>query len=380
MPDQLLFRLECQGYPVPNYKVTRWIDDGRVVLDVDNLPVKGYHSIPLTLSSEMEGYLIEMILRMDTRITHRDLRARMPHTIQTVTGTKPIFSLSAISWRLTRFRLENACPSWAEQQPSGGLKRFVMSLLSEEGLKRNSTQELSGLTKLQQEIVKKGPNRKSSLGVGTWVSNPVSHAQREQTDARHWTRSQAAAEKEKNEDFCRGEKRERDDDSLLVFDDGSSTLNPPPAKFGRLESEGRGGSILEPPSSSELESLDDLIENFALANQNSEGKFGRWMLVDKAFCDRAHIHRKGSSTPLETRNFSEHDSELAMTIIHYHYFLGCDPPPTNPEDDFDTRYNDIQRDFNARWNGEGPAPKLQNIRTWKPELELQWVNEDILAN
>ena len=311
MPDQLLFRLERQGYPVPDYEVTRLIDDGRVVLDIDNLPVKNYHNIPLTLSSEMEAYLMEMIHRMDTRITQRDFRARMPHTIQTGTGTKPIVSLSAVGMRLKRFRLVNACPSWAEGNSPGALKPFVKNLLSEEGLKRNSTQELSGLTKLQQEMVKNGRKRRYKSSASTQDPCSASRAQREQADARRWVRLQAA-EKDKNEDLQARKKRKREAEPLLEFDSGYSSPDAQPRKTARLESDGQsgsiseqpsffesllefdselsssnaqptkiagmeskgqGGSIPEPPSSSDTDSLDDLILTVAASDPKSRSKF-----------------------------------------------------------------------------------------------------------
>ena len=69
-----------------------------------------------------------------------------------------------------------------------------------------------------------------------------------------------------------------------------------------------------------------------------------------------------------------------MTVFDYRWKLGYDPPPTNPEDDFDTQYNDIQRDFNARWNGDGPAPQLANFRTFKPDPDPEMMNLDFSEN
>lgn len=40
IPGKLLFRLECKGYPLPEYPPGLWNDRGRVVLDIDNNPVK----------------------------------------------------------------------------------------------------------------------------------------------------------------------------------------------------------------------------------------------------------------------------------------------------------------------------------------------------
>lgn len=333
MPDQLLFRLERQGYPTPDYDVTYLIDEGRVVLDIENRPVKNYHNIPLTLSSETEAYLMEQINRMDMRITHRDFRARMPHAIETGTGTKPILSLSAIGMRLKRFRLENACPSWTARQKSGPLKPFVKSLLSDEGLRCNSTQELSGLTKLQQEIVQRGSICEFSSSSGAQNPNPISRARRKQADVRRLVRLQAA-EKDKIEDLRRGEKRTREEDSSSVFDDESSSSSSRPTKVARLEWEDQSESNLDQASSSEIGNPDDLFLQNASPDHSSQGKINQRAILDATNCATANIHQNGSSSAQTTHPV-------------YNFDMGYDPPPTNPEDDFETQYNDIQRYFNA---------------------------------
>ena len=261
MPDQLLFRLERQGYPTPDYEVSRWIDDGRVVLDIDNRPVNYFTNIPLTLSSEMEGYLMEMINRMDMRITQRDFRARMPHTSQTKTGTKPIMSTNAIEWRLNRFRLENACPSWNDRQNPGPLKSLVLKLLSEEGRKRNSTQELSGLTKLQQEIVTKGTKPGASSRPSTLKSKPVSHAPQSE-----------AAQKYTFKTLLRGRKRKRGDDSSSESDDESHSPNRRPTKVARTDpTESRGGPTVEQANPPEIKNSIDWV----VIKHSSLGEFDK---------------------------------------------------------------------------------------------------------
>ena len=366
MPDQLLFRLERQGYPAPDYHVTRWIDDGRIVLDMDNRPIRNFHSIPLTLSSEMEGYLMEMINRMDTRISHRDLRARMPHTVQTGTGTKSIMSMNGIDVRLKRFRLENACPSWYEKN-SSPLKSFVMKVLSEEGLKSNSTQELSGLTKLQQEIVTKGIKHESSSSPSTRKSDPVSRAPRSQ-----------AAKIYKFEKLLRGQKRKRKDDSLLVSDDKSPTSNPRPTKVTRSDSEGRGRLIIEQAkqaSSSWITNFKDLISTNAARNHSSLGKSDRFAVLDiaKYATDDSSQYTSSSALPTPPVYYFE---ELDITVADYKRWLGYHPPPTNPEDDPEIQYNDLQRDFNAQWKGDGPAPQLLCSRACNPTVESETTNQD----
>ena len=156
MKDKLLFRLDCNDYPRPNYAVTLWYDEGRVVLDGDNHAIKPYRNIPLTLSSVPDMYMLENIIREDTRITNLDFRARMPPIVYNARGTKgtPLGTLSMISMRFRRFRHANACPPWNSQPHQTLLRDYVWNKLSEAGRRNNSTEELDGLTSLEQEEVR----------------------------------------------------------------------------------------------------------------------------------------------------------------------------------------------------------------------------------
>ncbi|MCJ1462363.1 hypothetical protein MMC07_000963 [Pseudocyphellaria aurata] len=159
MPDKLLFRLECNGYPVPDYKPEIWLDRGRVVLDSDNHPVKAWANIPLTLASNADPWLLEYIRRVDTRITLKDLRARMPLQVTDKKGNlKPLRTLSALGMQMTRFRISAACPAWNMRQGSDTIRDYVVNLLSDEGLAANSTEELHGLSPWQQAECKQ-PNK-----------------------------------------------------------------------------------------------------------------------------------------------------------------------------------------------------------------------------
>ena len=61
----------------PSNDVLWLFDEGRVVLDLDNDPIKDYKDIPLTLSSVVEGALMEAISRLDNRIQIYDFWARL---------------------------------------------------------------------------------------------------------------------------------------------------------------------------------------------------------------------------------------------------------------------------------------------------------------
>ncbi|KAL8715650.1 MAG: hypothetical protein Q9225_006352 [Loekoesia sp. 1 TL-2023] len=63
-------------YPNDEIPLMRW--RGLLVIDHHGVPIRRFHNIPATLSSQMEGGLIEAIFRQDSRIENSDLLARMP--------------------------------------------------------------------------------------------------------------------------------------------------------------------------------------------------------------------------------------------------------------------------------------------------------------
>ena len=77
IPGDLLNRLDRLGHKSRDYELHFMFDDGRVVLDMDNHPVVDYEDIPIVLSSAFEGWCMEAIHRIDSRIERADWRARM---------------------------------------------------------------------------------------------------------------------------------------------------------------------------------------------------------------------------------------------------------------------------------------------------------------
>lgn len=159
MPGKLLFRLECNDYPVPEYMPNRWFDRGRVVLDIDNNPMKDWANIPLMLVLNADPWLLENTRREDTRITLKDLRARMPLQVLSRKGnTKPQGTLLALGMQTNRFRPRATCPAWNVREGSDTIRDYVKTLLLDEGRTVNPTEELTGLSSSQQIQCKK-PNK-----------------------------------------------------------------------------------------------------------------------------------------------------------------------------------------------------------------------------
>ncbi|KMU90679.1 hypothetical protein CIHG_08490 [Coccidioides immitis H538.4] len=72
----LLFRLEApkesQSEPI-GYLV----ENGKVVLDYQGNPVRNFPFLPRYISVKPSGWLVEFWMRSDTRLTYRDIKARM---------------------------------------------------------------------------------------------------------------------------------------------------------------------------------------------------------------------------------------------------------------------------------------------------------------
>ena len=140
---ELLFEFDDRRHERPSYEVPWMFDEGRVVLDLDNEPVNDYRDIPLTLSSVVEGALMEAIRRLDPRIRHFDFWARLSvHPCPAVFRQRlthdrpehckggPVLTPTALSNRMYRFRLKNAVATWSkgddgDRKGSGTLRQFL---------------------------------------------------------------------------------------------------------------------------------------------------------------------------------------------------------------------------------------------------------------
>lgn len=140
-PD-ILYRLERRELPVPDYHVGNLVHNGRVVLDLENRPVRDFVDLPATLSTEFSGQHMEAICRLDPLISHSDFRARMPKTRRIGRGgqtVRPSYSLSAIGMRMTQFRQEHGLISWTKREGSDNIKDALISKLPQHNIDSNTT-------------------------------------------------------------------------------------------------------------------------------------------------------------------------------------------------------------------------------------------------
>ncbi|KAL8940134.1 MAG: hypothetical protein Q9211_002408 [Gyalolechia sp. 1 TL-2023] len=92
----------------------RW--RGLPVVDNRSEPVRRFTNVPATLSTQIEGGLIEALFREDSRIENYDLLARMPRSWSKPKAGGGTFTYymyaNTLAQRATRFRHEAACIYW----------------------------------------------------------------------------------------------------------------------------------------------------------------------------------------------------------------------------------------------------------------------------
>ena len=146
-PD-ILYQYTKNDHLSPTYTPETWYDDDRIIIDLDNRPVKKWLELPLVISSEFEGFMMEGIRRLNGNITIRDFRARMPKSIPKGSGvnTREVYGLSTLGMRMSRFRLKACCIAWSDRDGGDSIKDYFDKLLPENCHAENSTKNFRDLT------------------------------------------------------------------------------------------------------------------------------------------------------------------------------------------------------------------------------------------
>ena len=176
------FDFENSDYQPPQYEVNWMYDEGRVVLDLNGHPVKDFRDIPLTLSSEVEGALMQAIRDLDPRIKFPDLLARLSVLLSRIldqellTGNSPEYfrggapaTTGTLCERTNRFRQRNCVPARTQNRKGAPDRtQYIWSQLSEAGRAQNSTRELQKLSSARARHRKKGNKGRFKANAGGW--------------------------------------------------------------------------------------------------------------------------------------------------------------------------------------------------------------------
>ncbi|KAL8899485.1 MAG: hypothetical protein Q9207_006178 [Kuettlingeria erythrocarpa] len=155
-PD-ILFQWE-QTFEPPTDVPDFWYDGSRIILDVDNHPLRRRPELPLTLSGQCEGLRLEFYKRLNPSISMSELKARMPPQTCRKNGlqTKAV-QTAALSNRTTRERIRSGIKAWVAKQGSKNIEYRLLQLMPQDiqrqVLRTNSTKCFRDLTALELDYV-----------------------------------------------------------------------------------------------------------------------------------------------------------------------------------------------------------------------------------
>ena len=176
------------------YEVQNWVHDGFVLLDSKNHAVKDWSGLNRTLSTEIESWRWEALMRVYPWLTVAEyvtqlqtftvdnsdlltfihsLLARMPHTRERKGKILPLQTPQAFTNRAYRFRIPNQIPATNPKKGSETYKKGIMKNLAKEG-NRKTTEGLSVLIPDQINEVRKN-NKGKFFGNSRYL---VNHSER----------------------------------------------------------------------------------------------------------------------------------------------------------------------------------------------------------
>lgn len=152
---EILFQYQRTEYQTSEVKALM-DDDGNIVLDEDNHPIRHFPVLPLTISTAAEGFRLEAWHRMDSRIEYNDIRARMLVRWPASRGrTAPL--VGSFNMRKTRARQTIRCLAWPRTRETPEKKGCFDMLLRFEmtdAMKaQNSTRLLTDLTSAEEKAL-----------------------------------------------------------------------------------------------------------------------------------------------------------------------------------------------------------------------------------
>ena len=104
--------------------------------------MKDFRELPATVSSQIEGWRMEAILRTHSKITLNDILSRM---VCKPEQNIPFVSPSCLSMRMDRWRKICRCIQWNHQGKDDGLKQYILGLMTTEMKQENTTEGLKDI-------------------------------------------------------------------------------------------------------------------------------------------------------------------------------------------------------------------------------------------
>ena len=354
---------ESSGYMMHN---------GLIMLDPDDNPVKDWPGIPRCFSSKIEGGRIEALRRI-CGMTIPDFRARMPRKVMMKSGTvKPLFGLTSINQRLSRFRERNDCPPWLTREKVDALKKHTVQRLATYGAPPVSTAGLPPPSEYEVErrrLEAFGKNPEKAAG------RAVSAEEREVRGEQQMKKFQRleAEEQARNylppiqlpiyqpmqssyenpeplSDFAGPVKRKYDDDIQDILD---TQLLEPAQKRYRAASPPRISPDVPDFDFGFGDNSKTIQSAVADAGLESDAsKMASWP-VDLRF-----------ATPRNSVEKWSIKTALLHTAVDFLYYHGESPDIPSNEKSYYEQYQELQSIHQSRWSEPTEAPQLVGIGEW----------------
>ncbi|KAI4125884.1 MAG: hypothetical protein LQ338_004028 [Usnochroma carphineum] len=181
--------------------------DGKLLIDVNNHPIKNWPELPLVISGQVEGLWLECWRRINPSITVADIVARCPNETKKRGDTKTHkLTLPAYGNRMRRDRVKIGTRAWAEREGSALIASRLMELMPNRVLRQieeeNSTGLWRDLTEAEVDVilqVNKGQGNAQKRAGNRTLPEPVKKA-RDAAKSREVEETLRAMRKEKQEE------------------------------------------------------------------------------------------------------------------------------------------------------------------------------------
>ncbi|KAI4125882.1 MAG: hypothetical protein LQ338_004026 [Usnochroma carphineum] len=135
-----------------------WYDQGRMILSVENRPMRKWPELPVTLSGQCEGMRLEAFKRTNPNISMNELKARMPRETCKRGGLAVrTIQTPALANRMARDRCRIGAKAWVARQGSSEIERRMLQTIPEDIqrqiIRTNSTRCWRDLTQEELEYV-----------------------------------------------------------------------------------------------------------------------------------------------------------------------------------------------------------------------------------
>ncbi|KAL8703650.1 MAG: hypothetical protein Q9201_003162 [Fulgogasparrea decipioides] len=366
-------------------------DDGRILLDSNNHPIKNHKELPPVISGQVEGIWMELWRRLNPRISNADIVARTPRTTNLGPGKKEhSLTIQAYNNRMRRDRILLGTRAWSEREGSDKIQARLKEVMPERVLRElqenNSTQSWRDLN--NEEItaiasVNRGQGT-SLLRAGNRKLDPKTKQERDEAAA---AKNTAVLQR-----LYREKERENQKDGLLGAAQSPIAVKDERLSNQEITEEDYSGYSPDPSDqdNSEFPETEDWDDPTFLDSQLEEGNT---TLVQQAEIDKAidpfeegdkaqnsdqHV---GSPTgdyrfqyPTTAIQMQSIDGALAITREECRDLTGVEPPATRRYIPYMQQQDELQQWLNGYMSGR--APRLYVRPAWFSDWDA-WLLRDM---